>query len=334
MRRFRCRSTRRDERGVALISALLIVAMMAAIAVELTEATRFSLFRAANMDQRDQAIWYARGAQEFLEGVLERANPDGRIMRPDDPWLDGPVVFPIDGGVLAGSVRDANNCFNLNSLVREQPDGVRRGDPEALARFTVLLQALELPSGVIEPLKAQLVDWMDPDTRPEPAGAEDADYLTLAQPLRAANQPMVEREEMLVLPVMTPELYRVLEPWVCVLPHQRQPALNVNTLRIAQWPLLAALFDGALNARDAEAVLFRRPSTGYEDPGVFWSDPAIAPFAAEDEVSLEDVTLRSAWFEVYAEVRLDGLGVALTGLAELDESGRVFRRGQRYDPQS
>jgi general secretion pathway protein K len=323
----------RRERGVALVSSLLIVALMATIAVELTEATRFSLFRSANMDRRDQAFWYARGARDFLEGVLSRANPGGRVMRPDDPWLAGPQIFPIEGGALAGSVRDLNNCFNLNSLVQTQADGVRRGDVQALARFTALLDALELPAGVIEPLKAQLVDWMDPDTRPEAGGAEDADYLRLATPLRASNQPMVEREEMLVLPVMTPELYRLLEPWTCVLPVEDQPPLNVNTLSLQQWPLLVGLFEGALNAREAEAVLFRRPSTGYEDAGMFWSDPALVPLES-GPVAPTDVTLRSEWFELRAEVRLDGLGVTLTGLAELDGSGRIRRRGQRFDPQS
>lgn len=324
--------TRRTDRGTALIAALLVVALMAAVAVELVDAARFATARTANIDRRDQAYWYALGAREFSEGLLARsAGGDVVVMRPEDPWARGARRFPIDGGVLVGEVRDGNNCLNLNAAVRAGPDGALAPDPRTLARLTALLEVLEIETSRIEPFKAQLVDWLDPDARPEPGGAEDGDYLAFDPPHRAANAMLSELDEIRVLPVMTPDFYDRIARFACVRPERVQPALNPNTLDLDEAALLSAWFGGALSLADAEAVLFRRPSSGYDDAAGFWADPAIAALepSAED---LQEVSLRSRWFEIDVAVRLDGSGFSLESLVELDRGGRLRRHAQRFGP--
>ena len=326
------------ERGTALISALLTVALMSALAVELVDATRFSLARSTNIAERDQAFWHARGAREFAEQRLSASvsGPDA-IMRPSDPWVAlGAQRFEIEGGALVGRVSDGNNCFNINTLV---PDAsAAEDDPSALTAaesrrsFTALMDALAIPSGVSAGLRAQIIDWIDADARPELGGAEDGDYARFSPPYRAANQRFTELEELLALPVTTPALFATLQPWLCVRPEAVRQPVNVNTLRLDQAPLLVAALQGGLTLADAETVLFRRPANGYEDAQELWSDPLMARLAETDGSTAlrEALTLRSRWFEIDVEVRLGAARFSLETLAVMDDQGRLQRRAQRF----
>lgn len=321
-----------NERGTALIAALLIVTLMAAVAVQLVDLTRFAVFRTAQVETRAEARWYARGAREFAEGVLVRAVLAERdVTRPDAAWRRGPHVFPIEGGRITGHIRDGNNCLNINALAG--PGGIDGADraarEQAGAMFTSLSEEIGLPAGAAQRLRAQMIDWVDPDGQPEPGGAEDAVYARFTPPTRAANQRFYELEELLVLPEMTPALYSALEPWLCVRPEFVQQALNVNTLELDQAPLLAAALGGRLSAADAEAVLFRRPPQGYDAPGDIWADPLMERLGMAPAWR-ERLGVTTRWFEMEVEVELAEARFTLSQLAELDDGGRVRRHGERF----
>ena len=327
---------RRDtERGTALLSALLIVALMSVLAVELVDNARFTLNRASNVAARDQAYWHARGARDYAEMVLLRSvSADREVMRPTDPWVAGGTqVFDIEGGALAGTITDGNNCFNINTLAPEtsalETDTSALTRQDAAAQFEALTDALGLAPGDAADLRSQIIDWIDADTRPEPGGAEDGDYARLDPPYRAANQPFTELEELLALPVVTPALYQRLEPWLCVRPERVRLPVNVNTLSIDQAPLLAAALEGAISLADAETVLFRRPVNGYDDLADFWSDPVLARLQPDAGLR-ESVALSTRWFEIDVEVRLGPSRFTLETLSQLGASGRLSRRTQRF----
>ena len=61
----------RDEQGVALLTVLLMVAVMAAIAVAVLDDIRFSVRRTANAQTTAQARWYALGAETLARRELE-----------------------------------------------------------------------------------------------------------------------------------------------------------------------------------------------------------------------------------------------------------------------
>ncbi|TGY90384.1 general secretion pathway protein GspK [Marinicauda algicola] len=324
----------RREEGTALMTAILMTALMAVIAVELVDRTRFALFRTANADQRDEAYWYALGAREFAEGVILRSGPPGReVMRPGEAWAGDAQVFPIEGGTLVGEIRDGNNCLNLNALAGDGVEGEEErpalSAEDNRAMFSVLLERLGVPPDVIEPVKAQIVDWIDANTYREPRGAEDEVYRAFDPPLRAANQRLYEVEELLVLPAMTPQLFALIRPYVCVRDTSVQPPFNLNTLQLDQAVLLSALFQGRLSVGDAEAVLLERPPTGYESLDDFFARPVIA--ALEPDLALrEAVTLRTRWFEIDVTVRLGETEFTLSELAELGPGGSMERRYQRF----
>ncbi len=320
------------ERGTALIASLLLVALMAAVSVQLIDMARFAVFRTSHIDSRSDAYWQALGAREFAEGVIQRG-VEGSVMASNLTWLNEPQAFATDTGTVFGTITDSNNCLNVNALA--QPIGGEFDDVEAAEvqrvrdRFDILMDQIRAPAGPARNLKAQIIDWIDRDTRPEPGGAEDQTYQRFEIPYRTANQPMVEREEMLALPEMTPALYGFLEPWLCALPTSEQPPLNVNTLTVEQAPLLAAAFSARLDSSDAEAVLFRRPPQGYDSIEDFFADPTIEMLELDD-LDRAAVTLRSRWFSMTLSVRTEDTRFTLNQLVELSPAQQIFRHQQRF----
>jgi len=318
------------KRGTALISALLVVTVMSAVAVEMLGDMRAGIERSGNVGERDRAYWYAMGARDYADSLLVRAMDEPETaMRPDAPWLSGPAHFPIEGGMITARLRDAQTCFNLNSLVAETEPGHFETRPEAVERFDALLVMAGIPPGGASRIAAQAADWIDSDSRPGAGGVEDGTLARADTPYLAANTLIVETEEMRALPSMTPEIFAAISNLVCALPQAGDMPLNVNTLQLEQAVQLAALFPGRLSRLDAEAILLRRPSGGYARIEDFWADPVIAALEPEAE-DLARVTLVSRWFETEIAVALGSARYTLEARVEADQAGTLNHHGQRF----
>lgn len=318
------------ERGAALISALLLVALMTTVAMTLATDLRFSMRRTANLEIRDQAYWYALGARDFAEVSIERAmGAPEEALRPDADWLNGPQIFPIEQGQLAGTIRDGNNCFNLNSLVSRGEDGLLREVPEQRRRFELLMNAAGLPSQETGRIAAQALDWLDSDIRQTLSGGEDELYGELGRSYRTGNTLMAEPAELLALDAMTPDIYRVLEPLVCTRPMTDPLSLNINTLRTDQLPLLVAALDGNITQVEADGLLLRRPPAGYEQASAFWDQGVFETFELTDTLR-SSVGITTNYFEIEIDVLYAGMRFELNETVEWRGGGSVRRLTQRY----
>ena len=314
-----------SESGASLVSALMLVAVMASLAVVLAGDLSFAQRRATNLQLRDQAYWYALGAREFTESLVERAMADPQAaLQPDAEWLTGTRRFPIERGQLSGRVRDGNNCFNLNGLVTADGQGGWQADPVQGTRFETLMRALDIPAAEAARIAAQATDWIDSDTRPLAAGGEDGLYPAY----RTGNTLMSEREELLALDAMTPDIYRALSDFVCTRPVAAPLALNINTLQAEQWPLLAAVFDGSLSRTAIEGMLLERPRDGFADIEAFWALETVRE-TDPDGLRREGVGLQTRYFEIEIDVVHAGQIFELAALVEF-AGGRVRRITQTY----
>ena len=106
----------RQQRGIAVLTAMLVVAIATILAVELIWGTSLDLRRAQNMLERDQAMQVARGmeilAAELLRDDAENSDIDSLTER----WAEN-YGFPFEGGNVVGRLDDMQGRFNLNSLV-------------------------------------------------------------------------------------------------------------------------------------------------------------------------------------------------------------------------
>jgi general secretion pathway protein K len=243
---------RRPQRGVALITALLIVSLAVIISSDAVWEHEVDQRRAAAMLWGDQAFLYALGAEAWAGRILIEDARDSDNDHPNEIWATDLPPLPIEGGTVDGALIDLQGRFNINNLV----DANGASDPEAVAQFQRLLDVL----GLDRRWATLTADWLDTDIEPNfPDGAEDSTYMSVDPPYRAPNLPVTSVTEMMSLPEMEPEVFGILRPHIVALP--RGSRININT---ATGPVIQSLTDG-LSEGDALAIAEDRPDGGYED---------------------------------------------------------------------
>ena len=264
----------RRERGAALLAVLLLVAVTGAIAAAAMEKLSLSRAAAANAVAIDQARAYAWAVEQLAIVAVD----DMIVRNPDRTTLAGGwngavrrVALP-QGGVAEVRVRDGGNCFNVNSVVAGDPRARLTRRDSGVMEFAGLMRALGIPENEARRIAEAAADWVDSDSAPGPAGAEDAAYAGGPNPYRTANTLFADVGELGALAGMRPEIMARLRPWLCALPSTELSPLNVNTLLPDQAPLLAMLAPGQLDVERARRVLASRPAVGLEQPGRVLAD--------------------------------------------------------------
>jgi general secretion pathway protein K len=293
-----------QERGAALLSVLLLVSVMAVIAAtaldRLTLATRI----AGSAAMVDQGRAYSFAAEQIaLRRVGDLVSRDPAKLTLAGNWLGRDFVLPLPGGQGRARLTDANNCFNLNSLVVEAAPGKLSQRPAAVSQFTELMVLLGLNRGEAQGIAGAAADWIDSDSRDGPSGAEDGAYRTNDGNYLPANRKMADISELKAVLGMTPKIYARLKPWLCVLPVAEPVTLNANTLLPAQAPLIAMLLPGKLGLADARAVLAGRPADGYGSSVRFWQSGPLARIDPPGGVDRQ-VGVTSRWLALRTQVTL------------------------------
>lgn len=315
-----------NERGAALLTVLLLVAVMAVIAAtaldRLTLATRI----AGSAATVDQGRAYSFAAEQIaLRRVADLVGRDPAKLTLAGNWLGREFILPLPGGTGSARLTDANNCFNLNSLVAETVPGRFSQRSGSMRQFGALMVLLGVDAAQAQAIAGAAADWIDSDSNDGPLGAEDNVYRSLPGAYLAANRKMADISELRAVRGMTPKIYARLKPWICVLPVTDPVRLNVNTLATEQAPLVAMLLPGELTLADARAALAARPAGGYGSSVRFWQSGPLAQFDPPTEVA-EQAGVTSRWLALTTNVTMgDGF---LTAVSLIDANGGAPSAGQ------
>lgn len=320
---------RARQKGVALLTVLLLVAVMSVLLVLVLDDIRFGQRRAFNAASQSQAQWYALGAEDLAGTQLQTLwRRDPLRTPPDGDWNGRTHVFPLDHGLMQATLSDQTRCFNLNSVVEGAGEILQRRE-SGLRQFRALLEALEVPPGRAESLADNLADWIDSDNQPGPRGAEDASYLASAEPYRSAATLLAETSELRAVLGFDATLYAKLRPHVCALPTTAPSPVNINLLQSDDALQLVALTQGRLDVATARQAIRRRPPGGWPDVAAFWTLPEMAR-AFPDDSALAQASLRSRYFALQARVRHLDAEVVLSSLLEIDDAGRIRTLARRW----
>lgn len=294
------------ERGAALLSVLLLVAVMTVIAAVMLERLNLATRLAANSQAMTQARLYAVSAESIAMARI-KALIDSSPNRTADPQglLGREFAMPLTRGNVTARIEDAGNCFNLNSLV-DGTEGAYSLRPVALAQLRALMDGLDISPGENIPVSDTIVDWIDSDDAPLPNGAEDAYYMGLATPYRTGGRLIVDPSEIRAVKGMTPVIYARLRPWLCALPGTELSPIDVNTLRPDQARLIAMLSPQTIDVRKAQSILAARPATGVASAADF-----LRPFAAGGQTlgpePIGQLKVTSRWFRIGLTVSVDSV---------------------------
>ncbi len=295
---------RRRQQGVALLSVMFILVLLTTLAIYVGEADYLMLARTGNQRDMEQGMQLALGGEQWAARVLQRDAADNETDHLNEAWnqLGQPVT--VEDAQMRTVIRDLQGGFNLNNLTGR--------DEVWYPAFKRLLRLLDIDEGLAE----AVVDWIDPDQqRTHADGAEDLEYLLFEPPYRAANRPMVDLGEMLLVNGVTEEILTRLAPFVTVIPDNRQTRINVNTCP----PLLFQAIAG-IDASAAEALADGRGEQGYESMEIFLQRPELAGEA--NQIAEPMVGLSSDYFLVTNQARIEDLNLAVDSVVKRNTASR------------
>ena len=300
-------NTPRGQRGVALITAILITALVSSVALSLSWDNALDMRRTMTLLYRDQAVQVAMGAENWVQSILrdDLAETDtdhlGEIWASELPGL--PVQSDVVQGELFGRIEDLQGRFNVNNLVDQNGEV----DELALEQFRRLLIALEL-----DPRFAGIAaDWIDANLEAGfPDGAEDAIYTGLVPAYRTPNLPITHATELAGLEGMDKASFDILAPHIVALPGRT--GINVNTATPA---VLQSLGEN-LTASDVESLVAERENGGFADVQNTFStlvEPEILP-------QLEETT---SYFQLSLVVQIATVRIIYYSTLQRGATGQV-----------
>jgi general secretion pathway protein K len=307
---------RPSERGAALITVLLLVAVMSALIAVSFDRLGLALHRERNRSVAEEVRLDLISAEAIaVQRVTQLQSTDLAKTPAGSFWQDVPVTMPIPGGAISARLTDGGNCFNLNALVTTLPDGQVEAQPAAIAQFARLLELSGVSTSEAGSLAVSTADWIDSDTVPGPGGREDGGYGGRSPPYRTANALMQDAGEILAVAGMTESLFARLKPLLCANPETELPRYNVNTLTARQAPLVAALFPSGVTSEMVLAALRNRPAGGYGAAQDFLAQPSLRA-AGPSALATIQLRLRSSWFRLNLMARVSDSEFVETALID------------------
>ena len=284
-----------NERGVALVIVLGVVALISSWAVTAAYEDMISLRRAENLQQSSRAWMANESALELVRFYLREDAKDNKRDNLDEDWAQPIPPLPIDDGLVTGVIIDANRYFNLNDLVNDQ--GVAQKDAINITRR--LFTKLDISPSLVD----RLVDWVDRNDLPSGAGgAEDSHYFD--RPYRVKNSRLDRWQEIKLIDGFDDETMEKLKSAVTVhsVPKTGKTVVNINT---AEKPVLMALFPQMTEA-DAESLIESRPydTVPTGQPWLAGADTARLSVASDAFIVRTDALFgRARWREEYLLIR-------------------------------
>ncbi len=273
----------RRQRGAALLTAMIIVTLVATLAAAMV----WQQWRAVQVEAaeraRAQAAWILSGALDFGRMILREDARGGKPTALTEPWatplaesrlstflaVDKSNVDDSLEAFLSGDIADAQGRFNLTNLVDQG-----KVNTTELAVLVRLCQSVSVDSSVATLIASRLVD------------ATGTSATAPLKPDRVAQLTWFGIDEATV---------RALAPYVVLLP--TATPINVNT---ASTEVLAAAVDGLDNAT-AQHIAQVRQRTPFKTIAEFNAQLPTPPNPAASAAAID---IRSNYFEVRARLRL------------------------------
>lgn len=244
-------SNPRNSRGVALITALLILTIATTAAVYLARQEHLSIRRSANVINGNQAYLYALGGETLAMTVLFEDRRENNTDGYTDTWAFPMPPYNAEGFMILGEITDLQSRFNINNLVNENDTQ----DGASIDRFRKLIMQYGIDPNAVN----AVIDWLDRNIAPSgPDGAEDDYYLGLDPPYRAANGPMHSVSELRLVKGFNVDTFNQLAKSLTAIPEH--VPVNLNTAPVEFWIAL-----GAEPARAEEVARQRIAFSGEGD---------------------------------------------------------------------
>lgn len=227
------------QRGVALITVLLVMVIAIAAVTHAVTRNRLAISRTSAILANTQLAEFVQGAEAWAIIALEKdfeedRNAGNASDNLAEAWAQRLAEFNPSNGKIRIQIKDLQSCFNVNNLTLRRAGGGTSESSEILKRLVRNL------GGRMESALA-IEDWVDPGDTPLASDTEDTGYLGLELAHRTPDTLITDVSELSAVQGVEAEEWRLIDPQLCALP-EVGTKVNVNT---ASQELLEAIFPSA-----------------------------------------------------------------------------------------
>ena len=299
-----------NQQGMAIISALLIAAVVAVIAAGMLTRQSVST-RALEADQqRVQGRWVLHGGLEISRQLLWDARQRDPLTRLDQPWAQR-----LNAHGFEGRLEDEQGKFNLRNLVANE-----RVDEAQVQAFQRLCELIGISAGLSQRISQRVIGSYPYLLNPQIAenttskNAFDSGRATSPNASRKPQHPKLPMlrsvDDLRSVEGVNDAVIGKLAPYLTVIPATTW--LNGNT---ATAPVLAAYVPG-LSLERAQALINERDAgRWFINRGDFVNRLRMPNL----ELTSVKVGITSDWFRLRGEARRDQRRVSLDALLHRSE---------------
>ncbi|WP_299881342.1 type II secretion system minor pseudopilin GspK [uncultured Cocleimonas sp.] len=112
----------KQQKGIALITAMIITSIAVSLAGMIMYRQQIQIRLSSNIGHFEQAYLYSNGMEDWAGTILEKSfedHPDYDSVA-DDWYSESGITLPITGGIMQGKLYDLQARINLNSLNRSK----------------------------------------------------------------------------------------------------------------------------------------------------------------------------------------------------------------------
>ena len=254
------------DKGVVLISILLIVLLLSSVAVLFGNKYLLSLKRAQYLEFQTVSLNSFRNIESLSQKIIEdEFRFNSKKLSKNNPIINNEIFLNINDAQIRGKIVDASNCFNINSIVYKENNNYLENTKSAEA-FRRIMILYDIENNVIEEMIDQIIDWIDKDSNPRTYGLEDYYY---SGPLHSpreysAMRLFVSVDELKSIPAVKEVNWNIFEKNFCSVPVKEDLSININTLLNEDKYLISAFFPN-MDLNDAEYLIDSIPVQGFEN---------------------------------------------------------------------
>ena len=305
----------RRQRGVAIVTALLLTTLAVTIVASLFWQQQVQVRSMENQRLQLQTRWIVRGALDYARLILRQDGADrGNRTTLDGVWTTPLAETRLDqyiererveqenfNATISGRITDAQSRYNLANLASN-----RVVSPDNVLLFQRLLNNLRLDTSLAQRAAEEVARTQKGTQPPQPSQVSNDG--------RGEPMELQRVEDLLAVSGFSPQAVEKLRDFVIVLP----PAtpLNVNT---APAELLSALVNN-LSLSEAESMVNARKRASYLDLNNFTSQLGGRPIP-----STVQADVRSDNFLVLSQVKLDRATLDTQALVHREPASGNFR---------
>ncbi|TAN37636.1 MAG: hypothetical protein EPN25_15060 [Nitrospirae bacterium] len=232
-----------NNRGMALILTLMVVAIITAMVVEFAYGIYVSTSSLNNWQTSQRLSLLARSATQLgAQLVTERVRQLQHYTQSVFETSQKAPVGEVDS-TMTLRIEDENAKFNLNTL---NGRGVQTSSEKPYEDFVRLLQALDLTKEKAEDITDRISYWLNSNTTHRPRDAKN----------ETKNENLDSLDEMLLIPGIDRESYVKLLPYVTIYTSDKR--ININS---ADVPVIMSLSDKIIDRHMAENLIKYREIT-------------------------------------------------------------------------